>query len=203
MYPELAMVRMGQWQDLLSDTTTVNPEWTFAALLHHFALGMAQAKTGNLPAAEKHLATLREKQTDKTLRNKFAPHTSSPYQVSEVAEHILQATIHYSKNEMAETMTAIRKAIRAEDSLIYAEPKIWLLPARQYLGAFLMQQKKPAEAENVFREDLVWNPGNGWSLLGLYQALKAQGKTKDLAKIKKRYLYSFSQAEAVPQTSAY
>ena len=37
----------------------------------------------------------------------------------------------------------------------------------------------PADAERVYREDLKDHPHNGWSLLGLQQALKAQGKTAD------------------------
>ena len=100
-------------------------------------------------------------------------------------------------------MTAINAAIEAEDKLLYSEPKIWMLPARQYLGAYLMQLNKSAEAEAVYREDLVWNPGNGWSLLGLYQALKAQGKKAELEKLKSQFTYSFSEAEVMPTTSTY
>ena len=34
----------------------------------------------------------------------------------------------------------------------------------------------PAEAEATYRNELNEHPNNGWSLLGLQQALKAQGK---------------------------
>lgn len=203
MFPQFAMVRMGKWQDLLSDTSSINPEWTYAGLLDDFAKGIALSKTGNQAQAEIHLQQLQKKQEDKKLKEKFVPHASSPYEVAEVAENILLATIRFNQKKYAEAITAIRKAILAEDSLIYAEPKIWMLPARQYLGAFFMQLAKPGEAEKVYREDLVWNPGNGWSLLGLHQSLKAQGKTTELAKLKKQYLYSFSEAEVLPTTSAY
>ncbi|HEX8677218.1 MAG TPA: hypothetical protein VF700_08360 [Segetibacter sp.] len=62
---------------------------------------------------------------------------------------------------------------------------------------------KPKEAEKVYREDLVWNPGNGWSLLGLFQTLKAQQKTGDLKKLKALYMHSFSEADVVPSRSVY
>jgi hypothetical protein len=62
---------------------------------------------------------------------------------------------------------------------------------------------KPKEAENVYRQDLVWNPGNGWSLLGLYQSLKAQHKSRELKKIEGLYRHSFSQADMMPTASAY
>jgi hypothetical protein len=78
-----------------------------------------------------------------------------------------------------------------------------MMPARQYKGAFLLTLNKPKEAEKVYREDLVWNPGNGWSLVGLYQALKKQGKTQELKKIKELYSNSFSEADSFPMVSAY
>ena len=53
---------------------------------------------------------------------------------------------------------------------------------RQALGAVLLQAGRPAgEAEVVYREDLRRNPDNGWSLFGLAQSLRAQGKTAEAA----------------------
>jgi tetratricopeptide (TPR) repeat protein len=203
MYPLLAMVRMGKWQEILQDTTLIHTEWTYAGILHDFAKGMAYAKSGDYTQAEKHLSQLREKQKDSILRIRFAPHMSSPYECSIVAENILLANTTFYQKKHNETFTAINKAIRAEDSLIYAEPSLWMMPARQYKGAFLLTLNKPKEAEKVYREDLVWNPGNGWSLVGLYQALKKQGKTQELKKIKELYSNSFSEADSFPTVSAY
>ena len=45
------------------------------------------------------------------------------------------------------------------------------------LGAALLEAGRPADAERVYREDLKQHPHNGWSLLGLQQALKAQDKS--------------------------
>jgi predicted Zn-dependent protease len=164
---------------------------------------MAYAKSGDYTQAEKHLSQLREKQKDSILRIRFAPHMSSPYECSIVAENILLANTTFYQKKHNETFTAINKAIRAEESLIYAEPSLWMMPARQYKGAFLLTLNKPKEAEKVYREDLVWNPGNGWSLVGLYQALKKQGKTQELKKIKELYSNSFSEADSFPTVSAY
>ena len=49
-------------------------------------------------------------------------------------------------------------------------------PPRQALGAVLLDANRPAEAETVYWEDLRRNKESGWSLFGLMQALKAQGK---------------------------
>ncbi len=164
---------------------------------------MAYIKTGDQANAEQHLEQLREKMKDATLRTGFAPYKSSPYECSIVAENILAATILFEQKKQNEAITAIKKAILAEDSLLYAEPKIWMLPARQYMGAFLLKMNKPKQAEKVYRADLVWNPGNGWSLLGLHQSLEAQGKSGELQNIKALYMKSFSKADELPPGSAY
>jgi len=203
MFPQLHRVRLGKWQDILSDTTRIRPEWNYAGLLDDFAKGMAWSKVGDAVKAEMYLQQLQEKQLDEKLKERFVPYTSSPYEVSQVAENILLATIRYNQKNYQEAIAAIRDAIRAEDNILYSEPKLWMLPARQYLGVWLMQLNKPKEAEKVYREDLVWNPGNGWSLLGLYQALKAQGKKAELASLQKKYMYSFSEADVIPAASAY
>ena len=90
-----------------------------------------------------------------------------------------------------------------EDSLIYVEPKDWIIPARQYLGAYLLTLRRPQEAEKIYRQDLEWNPGNGWSLLGLYQSLKAQGKQKKANTYRDGYMKSFSAADEIPPGSVY
>lgn len=97
----------------------------------------------------------------------------------------------------------ITQAIRLEDVLFYSEPKDWLIPAKQFLGAFYIKMGKPAMAEKVYREDLSWNPGNGWSLLGLYKSLKAQNKTNQMEVYRKGYMHSFSGAEQIPPGSVY
>jgi len=203
MFPLFAMIRMGKWQDILLDSSSISPQWTYAGILNDFAKGMAYTKTGYHADAERHLKQLQEKKKETILRTRFAPYTSNPYECSIVAENILIATIFFNQKKYNEAITAIKKAILAEDSLIYSEPKIWMLPARQYLGAFLIQLNKPKEAEKVYREDLLWNPGNGWSLLGLYQSLEAQGKSQELKDIKTLYMQSFSKADQLPSVSAY
>lgn len=203
MFPSLALVRMGKWQEILKDTTSINPGWSFAGLLDDFAKGMAYAKTGSFVPAQKHLEQLREKKKDKILIEKFAPHASSPYECATVAENILDANILFYQGKHTTAIAAIKNAMLVEDSMPYAEPKAWMLPARQYLGTFYLKMKQYKKAEKVYRDDLVWNPGNGWSLLGLSQSLQAQGKSQELKKIKMLYLKSFSKADQLPSGSTY
>jgi hypothetical protein len=41
----------------------------------------------------------------------------------------------------------------------------------------LLEAQRHADAERVYREDLQQHPHNGWALVGLQLALKAQGKS--------------------------
>jgi len=73
-------------------------------------------------------------------------------------------------------IASLREAVAIEDAIPYDEPPGWHAPVRQSLGAVLLDAGRPADAETVYREELQRNPENGWSLLGLAQSLKVQGK---------------------------
>ncbi len=83
------------------------------------------------------------------------------------------------KKEFAKAITYLKEAVEEEDGMLYNEPRDWQLPARQFLGAVLLQAKQFREAERVYREDLQVNPNNRWSLWGLQKALEAQNKKRE------------------------
>ena len=69
----------------------------------------------------------------------------------------------------------------------YDEPEPLPFAARHWLGAALLDAKRFADAERVYREELDDHPHNGWSLLGLQKALAGRGSSsrdvdEDLAK---------------------
>ena len=51
------------------------------------------------------------------------------------------------------------------------------------------------EAEKAFREDLARRPENGWSLHGLAQSLKAQGKNKEASAVEARFKQAWLKAD--------
>jgi predicted Zn-dependent protease len=69
------------------------------------------------------------------------------------------------------------------------------MPMRQRLGAVLLAGGRPRQAEKAFREDLVHRPENGWSLHGLAQSLKAQGRIKEAAKVRGRFKDAWKTAD--------
>ena len=60
-------------------------------------------------------------------------------------------------------------------------------PIRQSLGKVLLERGKAGEAEQLYREDLVRFPENGWSLFGLAASLRAQGKDAEAAEVQQRF----------------
>ena len=58
-----------------------------------------------------------------------------------------------------------------------------------------MKAKKYEEAEKIYNEDLRALRQNGWSLTGLYQSLKAQGKMAEAEKIKQEFDKAWSDAD--------
>jgi len=202
MMPVLTMVRLGKWDEILKDNVVPDSKWSYAMLIHHFAKGLAFVNTSNPDSARWHLARLRKYQNDPILEKRRVPF-NAPIQMAGIAEHILDASIDFSVKNNEAVITKLNKAIAIEDKLIYTEPSDWPVPARQFLGAFLLKMKKPVLAEKVYREDLAMSPNNGWSLIGLYQSLDAQKKSAELTLYKTKYLESFSSADEIPTGSVY
>jgi hypothetical protein len=67
------------------------------------------------------------------------------------------------------------------------EPPFWYYPVRHSLGKVLLEQGEAAEAEALYRQDLTRFPENGWSLYGLAESLRAQGKSVEAASVQQRF----------------
>ena len=202
MLPVMAQVRMGKWQQILSDSVAPDPKWVYAGLLSDFAKGLAFANTGRPDSAAARLESLKIKVQDPILTKRRIPF-NSPVEIASIAQKLLEGVVAISQNQRTKGIAALEEAVKLEDKLIYTEPKDWPLPSRQFLGAYLLKSGKAAQAEKVYRDDLIFNPSNGWSLVGLAQSLKAQRKTKQLAGVKAKYERAFAKAEQIPAGSVF
>jgi hypothetical protein len=68
-------------------------------------------------------------------------------------------------------------------------------PMRHILGATLMDAGRYAEAEAVYREDLIRHPENGWSLFGLSQCLRKQKKSAEADDVAARFKHVWQHAD--------
>jgi tetratricopeptide (TPR) repeat protein len=200
MLPSLTLVRLGKWREILA-TEKPNPDWAYAGLLDHFARGMAMVATGQSEAAKKEKQALHNRLTDPSLTKRRIPF-NAPLPVARIADYILEANLLFADKKFEQAVASLQQAVKLEDQ-IYTEPNDWPLPARQYLGVYLLSMNKLPEAEAVYRQDLVENPGNGWSLVGLHQALAKQAKKGELPRIESSYRSAFSMAEQLPTASVY
>ena len=97
-----------------------------------------------------------------------------------VAADLLEGEILRDEKQLDAAIAKFESAVAHDDALEYDEPEPLPFPARHWLGAALIEARRFADAERVYREDLEQHPRNGWSLLGLRQALEGQGR-KDAA----------------------
>ncbi|HKT58703.1 MAG TPA: hypothetical protein VJQ46_01555, partial [Gemmatimonadales bacterium] len=113
----------------------------------------------------------------------------------QVAERSLSANLAAREGRLDEAVTLFRQGIEVEDNLIYDEPTAWALPLRQQLGAVLLAAKRNKDAEQAFRQDLVRFPNNGWSLHGLAEALRAQGRTREADEVAAQFKKVWAKAD--------
>jgi tetratricopeptide (TPR) repeat protein len=172
-YPILALVRFGRWDDVLKEPAPP-ADFPFANAIHNYARGVAFAKLGRADEASA------ERQTVSEIATKIPPDAmeslNKAHDLLDVAASVLDGQILAKKGDFDGAVSNLTKAAQAQDALKYAEPPDWYYPVRQTLGAVLLSAGRAKDAERVYREDLVRMPDNGWSLLGLAEALKAQGK---------------------------
>lgn len=183
------LIRFGKWKEILNDP--VADTLPFTSVLQHFARGMAFANTNRITEAAKELAIMQNKMSEPSLKEPLTPF-NAVYDAALVGENILAGTIAANNKDLNKSITIFKQAVIVEDKLIYNEPRDWLLPARQYLGAALVKAGKYKEGVDVFIKDLQINPNNGWSLTGLQTCYRQLKNTAALAAVQKQLKAAWS-----------
>jgi tetratricopeptide (TPR) repeat protein len=128
---------------------------------------------------------------------------NSTTDVLALASDLARARIEQAEGHADRALQTLAAAVKREDALAYDEPADWFFPVRHTYGAALLQAKRAKEAEAVYREDLRRNPGNGWALFGLVQALRAQGRSADAKPVEAQFREAWKRADVAPTASAY
>ncbi len=199
--PVCVDVRLGKWQSLL-DRPAPDTSWVYACILYEFGRGMAFLRRGDDRAAKNCLDSMRQRMRDHPGLTKWVRPTNPPSTGASIAAGILQAEIEFVRGRRSVAIETLTKTGAMEDQMIYREPKDWLLPVRQYIGTHLLEMAQPERAGKTFREDLLHNPGNGWSLLGLAKSLGLLHRDS-AADYRAQAIKTFSYAEETPGSAVY
>lgn len=194
---ELAL-RFGQWDDLLAEPEPAE-HFPVARAVRLYARGVALAAKQQGADARAEQGKFRAAKNALPEEAMFVLNTAAD--VLAIADQMLEGEILYREGKVDEALSALREAVRREDALRYIEPPDWIQPVRHALGATLMDARKFAEAEAVYRADLKKHPENGWSLFGLAESLRAQGKTAEADEVELRFKAAWQRAD-VPLTSS-
>ena len=171
MYQALTLVRFGRFEEVLE--VKPRPSRPIPAGLWDFAQGYAYLRTGQSDMARVYLGRVRK--GAETPKAEFRDHPAS--RLLGVVADLLEGEILRDDKQLDAAIAKFESAVAHDDALAYDEPEPLPFPARHWLGAALIEAKRFADAEGVYREDLKQHPRNGWSLLGLRQALEGQGRT--------------------------
>jgi tetratricopeptide (TPR) repeat protein len=191
--PQLALLQFGRWDALLAEPAPL-PEFPLASALAGYAQGMALTAKGDLPKAAQKLEALRG--IARTAKwDTYAVYQVPAEQIVEIAELLLDAELRLRAGDKGGGIERLRKAVARQDALPYMEPPYWDYSIRQSLGKTLLTVGLARDAEQVYREDLRRHPRNGWSLFGLEQALRAQGKTASADEVKRRFEQAWARAD--------
>jgi tetratricopeptide (TPR) repeat protein len=183
--PYWVNMRFGRWDAILKEPSPAK-EAGYALGMWHFARGLALLAKGDIPGAENSAKTIRGLLDGDTVDG-FLFSENTTWSLLAIAPDVLEGEIAAAKKDFDSAIAHLDTAVRREDGLGYAEPAEWLIPVRQTLGTILLDSDRPRQAETVYWEDLKRHPNNGWSLLGLHQALEANQNQEDAKIVDARF----------------
>ncbi len=202
LMPLYTQALFGKWREILTEPEPP-VDLLYARGIWHYARGVAFLRQGKIDNAQLELMHLRQIISDPAVTDLNIFDVNEISQILKIAQAVLQGEISAEQQDYETAIARFKHAIELEDGLNYTEPKDWYLPPRQVFGAVLLKAGKPAEAEQVYREDLHFHPQNGWSLYGLVQALRAQGKIADAKAIQEQFTEAWSDADVVLTSSRF
>ncbi|MGZ8366050.1 MAG: tetratricopeptide repeat protein [Nitrospira sp.] len=194
-YHALTLTTFGKWDQVLA--TPLPPEdIRFSYAMASYARGVAHAAKGEWAEAQSALGTVTAAEAA-TLEGAEGKTALS------IAVQALSGEIATRRGDLDVGINHFREAAKLEDGGLYFEPPKWYYPIRHSLGAALVKAGQHAEAEKVYREDLRRFPENGWSLFGLAQALRAQGKNAVAAATEARFKRAWADTDVTLTASRF
>ncbi len=192
--PLLADVRFGRWEEVVKAPKPPD-DLPYMQAIWNYAQGMAAVRQGRIEDAKRFHEALVPATTNPEIEKLLQFGRYSLIGGVRIAERFVAAELARAAKDYDAAIAALNAAVTIEDTLPYDEPPAWHWPSRQALGAVLLAAGKPVDAEKAYRDELVRNPENGWSLHGLALALKAQGKKTEAQEATDRFAKAWANAD--------
>jgi tetratricopeptide (TPR) repeat protein len=196
--PVATLLRFGRWKAILAERAPPK-SLTLDTAVWTYARGFAHANTGDASAAQADRRALDALSKADMKRYDAAGIPIAP--MIQIMSALLDGEMARASGDLTGAVTHFQKARALELALPYTEPPYWHQPTSHLLGAALLQAKRPAEAEAVYRDSLKTYRDDGWALFGLEQALAAQGKTADAARTHAAFTEAWRTSDTVLTSS--
>ncbi len=194
------MIRFGKWEEILREPAPPQKR-PMMRVIHHYARGIALAALGRTAEARAELDRYNAQVGQ--VPEDWWVFSNKAHDVLPIGRLMLEGELAYREGRLDDAWAALEQAIAAEDKLLYDEPPGWMIPVRHAMGALLMESGQHARAETLYRQDQLEHPGNGWSLLGLSQALRAQDREIEAAAVEPQLEKAWQRVEARPTSSCF
>ncbi|MDX2473357.1 MAG: hypothetical protein QNL91_06565 [Candidatus Krumholzibacteria bacterium] len=192
------MIRFGRWDDILAEPLPAEDRLVTRAV-HYYARGIALSVLDRTDEAR--LEITKFETAAAAIPAEWWVFNNRIDDVLPIATAMLEGETAYREGRLDDAWAALRRGIEAEDKLVYDEPPAWMLPVRHSMGALMMEAGEFAAAEELYLEDQVRHPGNGWSLLGLSQALAAQDRNLEGAQFAAAAAQAWARVDERPSSS--
>jgi tetratricopeptide (TPR) repeat protein len=183
----------GKWDALLAEPAPASDR-VYVSAVWHYLRGSAYLNRNELDKAEEELRFVTTASVDSAVKGVLSG-ANPARTILEMLADALTGEIAMSRGHSADAVEAFREAVRLQDSLTYNEPPDWPQSMRLHLGEALMKTNRAKEAEAVYREDLRDFQQNGWALFGLWQSLRAQGKSTEAEHVRGQFKRAWKNAD--------
>jgi tetratricopeptide (TPR) repeat protein len=191
----LTLIRFGRFDEVLEVRNRPKPD--IPGGLWDFTQGYAHLKQGNADFAKVYLG--RVMKAAETSKATFRVHSAKD--LLSIVAGILDGEIQRMAGDLTGAIAAFQRAADLQARLVYDEPEPLPFSAFHWLGAALLESRRFDEAEKAYRSELKDHPHNGWSLLGLQQALEGKGVSS--REVRADFDASWSRADTWIQSSRF
>jgi tetratricopeptide (TPR) repeat protein len=179
------LLRFARWDEVLAEPAP-NSKMIMTAALRHYARALAYAGKGD------RARSLEEQQAFAAARAAIPQQTMFLFNPADKIMNVAALVLEARLARNADSAIPIwRRAVEAQDALLYDDPPAWYYWIRQSLGAALLRNGRAAAAEPVFREGLRRAPRNPRLLFGLWKCLEVQGRSSDAGWVQREFAASW------------